>query len=78
MTERVRGGGGEMEEALAAMQQKRKSNHFLITLLPQLVGLIWRKRIMLFDRSRRLPVKFHRRTLQSIGMFQINTGATCM
>lgn len=69
MTERVRGGGGEMEGAPAAVQQKRKSNHFLITLLPRLVGLIWRKRIMLFDRSRRVPVKFHRRTLQSIGMF---------
>lgn len=40
-----------MEGASAAMQQKRKSNHFLITMLPRLVGLICRKRIMFFDRS---------------------------
>lgn len=39
-----------MDRASAAVQQKRKSNHFLITILPRLVGLIWRKRIMFFDR----------------------------
>lgn len=51
-------GGKEMDRASAAVQQKRKSNHFLITMLPRLVGLIWRKRIMFFDLSPWGPVNF--------------------
>lgn len=60
-----------MKRASAARQQKRKSNHFLITMLPWLVGLIWRKRIMFFDRSTRVPVNFHRSVPHPLECFRL-------
>ncbi len=60
-----------MERASAAMQQKRKSNHFLITMLPRLVGLIWRKRIMFFNRSPQVPVNFHRSVRHPLECFRL-------
>lgn len=60
-----------MERASAAMQQKRKSNNFLICMLPRLVGLIWKKLIRFFDRSPRVPVNFHRSVLHPLECFRL-------
>lgn len=60
-----------MERASAARRRKRKSNHFLITMLPRLVGLIWRKQIMFFDRSPRVLVNFHRGMHHQLECFRL-------
>lgn len=45
-------------------------------MLPRLVGLIWRKRIMFFDHSPRVLVNFHRgaRRLKHSASFEITLG----